>query len=274
MTSRMDMQVEKVISTDGTAIAYERTGHGPPLVLVHGTGRDGSYWAPSLSGLAQHATVHAIDRRGRRGSDDTDRYDINREVEDILAVIGAVGEPAHLLGHSYGAIVSLEAALRTNRLQSLILYEPPFSVGTDGVPPNLGDKLEATMATGDREAVLITFLQEGPRYPPDVIAAQRARPDWPDRIAFAHTLPRETQAVQRYVFNPDRVAGLRLPTLLLLGGESPPFFQQAIKALQRTLPENELVVLNGQHHNAIEAAPALFTEAVNRFIGVHLQSKG
>ena len=266
--------MEKVISPDGTAIAYERAGHGPPLVLVHGTGRDGSYWAPSLPGLAQHMTVHAVDRRGRGGSGDTDRYDINREVEDILTVIDAVGEPVHLLGHSYGAIVSLEAALRTDLLQSLILYEPPFSVGTDRVPSDLGDKLEATMATGDREAVLITFLQEGPRYPPEVIAAQRARPDWPDRIAFAHTLPRETQAVLRYVFNPDRVAGLRLPALLLLGGESPPFFQQAIEALQTTLPENEVAVLSGQHHNAIESAPALFIEAVNRFIGVHLQGKG
>lgn len=263
--------MEKVISTDGTAITYERTGHGPPLVLVHGTGRDGSYWAPTLPGLAQHTTVHAVDRRGRRGSGDTARYDINREVEDILAVIGAVGEPAHLLGHSYGAIVSLEAALRTNRLQSLILYEPPFSVRTDRVPSDLGDKLEATMATGDREAVLITFLQEGPRYPPEVIAAQRARPDWLDRIDFAHTLPRETQAVQRYIFDPQRLATLQLPTLLLLGSASPPFFQQAIEALHATLPQSEIVVLQGQHHNAVETAPGLLAENVHRFLHARLQ---
>lgn len=261
--------METIISANGTAIAHERSGHGPPLVLLHGTGRDRSYWARSLPGLARQATVHAIDRRGRGGSGDTDHYALEREVEDVLAVLDAIGEPAHLLGHSYGGIVALEAASRATDLRSLILYEPPFSVGMDGVPPDLGDRLEALLATGDREAVLVTFLQEGPRFPPAEIAAQRARPDWPDRLAYAHTLPRETQTVRRYVFDPERVAGLRWPTLLLLGSESPPFFRQATEALHAALPQSEVTVLPGQHHNAMQTAPELFAEAVHHFLRDH-----
>lgn len=258
--------METVSSTDGTTIAYDRVGEGPPLVLVHGTGRDRTYWAHSLPALRRHATVYAVDRRGRGDSGDTDAYAIEHEVEDVLAVLAAVGEPVHLLGHSYGGIVALEAALRAERLHSLILYEPPISVGADRVPDDLGDRLAALVASGDREAVLVTFLREGPRYPPEVIAAQRARPEWPDRVGYAHTLAREAQAVPRYTFDSGRVAGVRVPTLLLLGSESPPFFRAAIEALHAALPQSELVVLPGQHHNAMETAPELFADTVHRFL--------
>lgn len=262
--------MDTVVSTDGATITYERTGDGPSLVLLHGTGRDRSHWAHSLPELARRATVHAVDRRGRGQSGDSEDYAIEREVDDVLAVIDVVNEPVYLLGHSYGAIVALEAALRTDTLRGLILYEPPFSVGLDRVPTDLGDRLEALMSTGDREAVLTTFLQEGPRYPPAVITAQRERADWPERLGFAHTLPREVQAVHRYVFIPERFAGLHVPCLLLLGGESPLFFRQAIEALDEALPESDVVELPGQHHNAMETAPELFADTVHRFIHNHL----
>lgn len=258
--------MDTVISADGTRIAFERTGDGPPLVLLHGTGRDRSYWIRCLPWLAQHATVYAVDRRGRGGSGDTDDYAIEHEVEDALAVIHSAGEGVHLLGHSFGAIVALEAAIRTHRLRSVVLYEPPISLDADSIPADLGDRLEALVASGDREAVLETFLREGPRYPPEVIALQRERPDWAERLTYAHTLARETQAVRRYVFNPARVAELTVPVRLLLGSESPPLFQQAIEALDTTLPQSETVMLPGQHHNAMETAPELFAEAVYGFV--------
>jgi pimeloyl-ACP methyl ester carboxylesterase len=258
--------MEKVLSADGAMIAYERTGAGPSLVLLHGTGRDRTHWARSLPELARHATVYAIDRRGRGSSGDSDGYAMDREVDDALAVIDAAGEPVHLLGHSYGAIVALEAARRTERLRSLILYEPPISVGADRVPDDLGDRLAVLLAAGEREAVLETFLREGPRYSAEMIAAQRARPEWPQRVAFAHTLAREVQAVPRYRFDPAGIAQLRTPTLLLLGSESPPLFRAAIEALHAALPLNELVVLPGQHHVAMESAPELFAETVHRFL--------
>lgn len=261
--------MEIVRSTDGTTIAFDRVGVGPHLVLVHGTGRDRAYWGRCLPELARHATVYPVDRRGRGGSGDADDYAIAREVEDVLAVTDVVPEPVHLLGHSYGAIVALEAALQSTRLVSLILYEPPMGVGADRLPDDLGDRLAALLATGDREAVLETFLREGPRYPPEVIAMQRARPDWSDRLAYAHTLAREAQAVPRYVFDSARVAQVTVPTLLLLGSESPPFFRQAIEALHAVIPRSELVMLPGQHHNAMETAPELFAETVHRFLRNH-----
>ena len=251
-----------VTSADGTIIGFERTGDGPPLLLVHGTGRDRSHWDQVVPALARNATVYVIDRRGRGGSSDAASYAVEREVEDLLAVLVAVGEPAYLLGHSYGAIIALEAAMATDRLTGLILYEPPFSAGSDRVPSGLGRRLDAILRVGDREAVLVTFLQEGPRLTAAQITARRAQPDWLGRLAMVHTLPREVQVVEDYMFDRARMALMRWPTLLLLGSDSPLFFQQTTEALHETLPASELIVFEGHHHNAMETAPAQFAEAV------------
>ena len=261
-------------SADGTTIAFERSGEGPPLLLVHGTGRDRGHWEQVVPALARNATVYAIDRRGRGGSSDAASYAIEREVEDLLAVLDVIGEPAHLLGHSYGAIIALEAAMATDRLTGLILYEPPFSVGADRVPPGLGEQLDAILVTGDLEAVLVTFLQQGPRYTSEQIAARRAQPDWPDRLTIAPTLPREVQVVEDYVFDRARIALMRWPTLLLLGSDSPLFFQQTTEALHETLPASELIVFQGHHHNAMETAPAQFVAAVERWVDRHRRHLG
>ena len=123
--------MEVVRSVDGTVIAYKRTGDGPALVLVHGTGRDHTLWEHSLSALTRQTTIYAIDRRGRGASGNANAYSLDREVEDVIAVVAMAGETVSLLGHSYGAIVALEVELRANHLHSLILYEPSITVGTD-----------------------------------------------------------------------------------------------------------------------------------------------
>jgi pimeloyl-ACP methyl ester carboxylesterase len=175
--------MEMVTAADGTSIAYARAGAGPPLVIVHGSGQDHTRWATSLPGLTRQTSVYAIDRRGRGGSEDTAEYALDHEVNDLLAVLDAIDHPVFLLGHSYGAIIALEAALCTDRVRRLILYEPPINVGREQSLIELGDRLAALMATGDREAVLVTFLEEAGRYPPDSIAAQRRQPEWPARLA-------------------------------------------------------------------------------------------
>jgi pimeloyl-ACP methyl ester carboxylesterase len=112
--------METVTSRDGTPIAYERGGEGPPLVLVHGTTSDHLTWEPVLPELQKHFTVYAIDRRGRgeSGNGGGAGYDIEREFEDVVAVIDSIDGPADLFGHSYGAICALEAALRSGQVRS------------------------------------------------------------------------------------------------------------------------------------------------------------
>ena len=111
----------------------------------------------------------------------------------------------------------------------------------------------------------MTFLEEGPRYTPQKIAAQQSRTDWLSRVASAHTLPRELRTVRRYTPNQKHLASPQMPTLLLLGSESPPLFRQAIEMLQNLLPQGTTAILQGQHHNATETSPAQFVEAVHRF---------
>src|SRR5687767_12504745 len=119
----------RVASQDGTSIAVQVTGRGAPLLLVHGTTADHSRWTPLLPALEARFTVHAMDRRGRGESGDAADYSLVREFEDVAAVVDAIGGPVNLLGHSYGALCSLEAALRTSNLRKLILYEPPIPLG-------------------------------------------------------------------------------------------------------------------------------------------------
>ena len=123
--------METITSTDGTMIAYQRSGTGPPLVLVHGTTADHTRWTPVLPAFEQHFTVYGLDRRGRGGSGDAGQYAIEREFEDTVAVVNSIEEPIFLLGHSYGALCSLEAASRTAHLRKLILYEPPIPTGIE-----------------------------------------------------------------------------------------------------------------------------------------------
>lgn len=122
--------METVISTDGTPIAYQRAGSGPPIVLVHGTLGVSKRW-PIVPLLEPHFTVITFDRRGRGDSGDGPDYSLEREAEDIAALASAIGGGVSLLGHSFGALCALEAALLIPRLRHLILYEPALS----GAPP-------------------------------------------------------------------------------------------------------------------------------------------
>jgi len=254
------------ISTDGVAITAARSGHGPPLVLVHGTGADHGRWAPVLPGLEAHFTVHAMDRRGRGASGDTADYTIEREFDDIAALVDSIGAPATLLGHSHGAICSLEAALRTARVRKLVLYEPPIPVGTPIYPAATIDRLQALLDQSDREAVVSTFFTDVVRMPPAQLQALKSLPNWPARLAAAHTIPREMHADVTYRFDAPHFANLQTPTLLLLGGDSPPFFRAAIDQLHRALPSSHVVALPGQQHTAMNSAPELFVREVVGFL--------
>jgi pimeloyl-ACP methyl ester carboxylesterase len=247
-------------------IAYQRSGTGTPLVLVHGATADHTRWAPVLPAFEQHSTVYALDRRGRGGSGDSEQYVIKREFEDIVALVNSIKEPVFLLGHSYGALCSLEAARRTANVRKLVLYEPPIPTGVEVYPPEIVTRIQALLDAGDREGAVITFMRDIVRVPPKEMELLRTAPNWPARVAAAHTILREMRGSNEYVFEPARFAGLTTPTLLLLGGDSPPFFKAAIEAVHAALPDSRVVVMPGQQHTAMNTAPELFAGEVLQFL--------
>jgi pimeloyl-ACP methyl ester carboxylesterase len=257
--------METVTSADGTSIAFERTGSGPPLVLVHGAGLDHSFW--DLSGvratLAEHCTVYTIDRRGRGGSGDADVYELEREIEDVAAVVESIDEPVTLLGHSYGGLIALEAADRIDTLQSLVLYEPTVAPeeGAPVVEQQLG-AIQPLLADGEKEQALITFLTLPERYFEELRSSQ----SWQTLVDAADTLPRELEQIIEYEFDSDRFTAMRTPTLLLSGVESPPPLIDATETVDETLPDSRIIVFDGHGHFAMNTAPELFVEEVLAFI--------
>ncbi len=257
----------RVTSRDGTVLACEKSGQGPPLVLVHGTGGARTRWKPVLPFFEPQFTVYALDRRGRGESGDQQPYAIEREFEDLAALVDSFGEPVHLLGHSYGALCSLEAARLTRNLASLVLYEPPLPLpGILIQPPGVLDRLEQQLAAGDRGAILTTFMTEVVRMPPHELEVFRNSPSWPARVAAAHTLPRELEAHAAYGLDRARFADVHVPALLLLGGASPPLFAASVAWVEDALTHRRVRVLPDQQHIAIDTAPELFAREVLDFL--------
>jgi len=258
--------METVTSRDGTRIAFWKSGSGLPLVVVHGTTADHTRWAGILHELERHFTVYAVDRRGRGGSGDKPDYHIEREFEDVAAVVDAIGEPVFLLGHSYGALVSLEAALQTDNMRRLILYEPPLPAGTDLFPDGALDRIQAHVDRGELEAGLTVFFREVVGMPDTEFEVYSRLPAWQVRIGLAPTIPRESFAEMGYQFDPARFAELSVPTLLMVGGDSAPAFRSVIMQLDEALPVSTVAVLEGQQHVAMDTAPELFLGEVMGFL--------
>lgn len=257
-----------VASADGTAIAVWRTGSGPPLVLVHGTTADHTRWSRLLPRLESAFSIHALDRRGRGGSGDARAHAVAREAEDVAAVVAAAARSgrAALLGHSYGAICCLEAALLTDRIDRLILYEPPLPLGVELVPRARRDRIGRLLEGGDPEGALLMFFREVVEVPEAQLDVMRAHPVWPARVAAAHTIPRELTIEVTYRPDFERLAAVRVPTLLLLGGASPDLVAEPTRRLVRALPDARIAVIEGQQHVAMDTVPDLFTDLVLGFL--------
>jgi pimeloyl-ACP methyl ester carboxylesterase len=254
-----------VTSADGTRIAYERGGEGPPLVLVHGTSADHTRWAPVLPQLQQRFTTYAVDRRGRGLSGDTGPYALEREFEDITAVVDSIGEPVDLLGHSYGGLCALEAALRSRQVRRLVLYEPAFRTDVPFYDEDPRPRLDAMIARGEREEALVTFFREVVGMSEAELAMMRAAPSWQGRMAAVHTIPREFADLD-YEFDAARIGALAIPVLLLQGSQSVPALLEATRLLHAALPASTLEVMHGEAHVAITTAPDLFARLVMEFL--------
>jgi pimeloyl-ACP methyl ester carboxylesterase len=207
-----------------------------------------------------------MDRRGRGESSDAPDYDLMREPEDVAAVVEAIGEPVFVLGHSYGGVCSLEACLLTDKISRLILYEPPIPTGLPMYPPNFPNRMQALIDDGKLEAALELFMREVVKMPEYELKEYRQLPAWNVRIQLAPTVPREMTIDQTYSFDSEKFTTMQIPTLLLLGGDSPPLFQQATELVDKILPDSRVVILPGQQHIAMDTNPELFVKEVLNFL--------
>jgi pimeloyl-ACP methyl ester carboxylesterase len=260
--------MESVRSKDGTQIAFWRSGTGPPLLLVHGGTYDHTIaWRFVIPELERRFTVYAMDRRGRGGSGDSAAYHLQREAEDIATIVDSSAEPVSVLGHSYGALCAIEAALLTANSRRLILYEGVPLRGADYYPPGVIERLEALLEAGDVEGMLVALMRDVIQRPQEEIELLRSqRDDWAVRLRNAPTVPREMRGEQGYIFAAERFKSMGTPTLLLVGAESPPSELANAKGVADILPDARLMLLPGQRHTAMLTAPKIFIREVTRFL--------
>lgn len=259
--------METITSPNGTTIAFEGTGSGLPLVLVHGgAAANHTDWEPVIPQLAEYFAVYAMNRRGRLESGDSDTYTVEREFEDVAAVVDSISEPVYLLGHSFGAICALEAALLTENIAKLVLYEPALANEPDVIfPEELLQQIDDRLDANDMEGAL-TVLLRSVGYSDEDLNRLSTEEFWRVRLEAAATITRELRALNVYRFDRDRFSDLHVPTGLVTGSESPTLFQTSTATLDEGLPNSCIITLPGQTHEAVTAAPDLFVEKVASFL--------
>lgn len=258
-----------VVSKDGTRIAYEQTGEGPPVVLVDGAmcRREMGPMRPLAKLLSERFTVVAYDRRGRGASQDAASYDVQREVEDLQAVAATQRAPVHVYGTSSGGALALRAASGLS-LASLALFEMPlvWPGAPAPLPPDRYDEVIAHAQAGrGGDAVKVFMRMVG--VPAFGLVMMRVIPGlWPKLTACAHTLPNdfaitEKSSASRPVSEAllQAMRTVRVPTLSLGGGKSPAYMLHGVKRVAETVPSAEHHVIAGQSHaaSAKSVAPVL-----------------
>lgn len=254
--------MHRLQTPDGTTISWDQHGSGPPLVLVHGSFTDHrTNWELILPALARQFTVYAIARRGRGESDATQGHSVEDEARDVASVIRSVGQPALVLGHSYGAQVALAAVKEApERVRKLVLYEPPRTHIPD---PSTLDQLETLAEAEDWGQFAYTFFSRAIQVPEEELDELQASDAWPDIVAQAPPTLHDIRALQRYRFDPQHFGSLQMPVTLQVGTESPPDLW-VTDDLAAVLPDVTLQPLADQAHEAMMTAPALYAEVLMR----------
>jgi pimeloyl-ACP methyl ester carboxylesterase len=252
--------MEHVTSADGTDIAIDRTGSGPPVILVCG----GSVDRMSLAGLAEllssNYTVLNYDRRGRGDSGDTLPYAVQREVEDIDAVAAADGGSAFLFGSSSGAALAMEAAIALDGITKLALWEPPFlPEGAPKPPADTAQTFTDLVEAGRRGDAVEFFMAKVVGLPSEFVQGARQSPFWAQTEALAHTLAYDATVMGDYSIPTEKASSVKVPTIVLAGGADFPWMPETAQTLAAAMPNGEMRRLEGQGHNVDMAvlAPAL-----------------
>ncbi|HEU0293659.1 MAG TPA: alpha/beta hydrolase [Anaerolineales bacterium] len=241
-------KTEKVISKDGTSIAFEKSGQGPAIILVVGAFNDRATGAPLAQFLERHFTVFNYDRRGRGESSDTASYAVEREIEDLDALVAQADGPVRVFGYSSGAILALRAAAHGLDIAQLALYEPPPTGAKAG---QLAPQLTELIAAGRRGDAVELFQTEAVGIPAAVVAQMRNVPFRPALEKIAHTLVYESLILRS--LPTGLLASIRVPTLVIDGEESPEVMRRAAQSLAEALPDGRYRTLKGQDHDIVPA---------------------
>jgi len=245
-----------VTSADGTRIAYSRIGSGPALVLVDGAlcYRTSTPNDDLARALSDRFTVYTFDRRGRGESGDTQPYDVEREVEDIAALVKEAGGTAGLYGISSGAALVLEAAHRGVPASKIAVYEPPFVVDSTRkpVPADYPEKVEAAVKAGKPGVAIKAFMTEAVGIPAPMVLMMRLMPVWSRMKRIAHTLAYDAKVMDdNQAGRPlpeNRWSGITAPLLIADGGKSPEWMRNGVAAAASQLPGAQYRTLPGQTH--------------------------
>jgi pimeloyl-ACP methyl ester carboxylesterase len=187
-----------------------------------------------------------------------------KEAEDVAAVVNSRPGKVFLLGHSYGGVCALEAAFLTDRVAKLVLYEPPIQ---EALEPTVISRMESMVARGDRDQALTVFLTEVVKVSPSEVGGMKERPSWSRLAATIHLSPRQMRALGAYRFDPKRMRTLKVPTLLLTGSETKsPTVKRGIASLRDALPDQRVLVFEGEAHFAMDTNPRRFAQAVGDFL--------
>jgi pimeloyl-ACP methyl ester carboxylesterase len=241
--------MRKVVSRDGTTIAYEKSGDGPPLVLLGGGFRDHTVFTSLVPELAPYCTTYTYDRRGRGQSGDSPAYAIEREIEDLEAVIEEAGGEAAVFGGSTGGILALETVMAGAPITKLALLEPPYRMqGYQRPPDDFADTLDALLAQERRGEASEYFLAELVGFSPEEIAHWREGPMWAANEAMAHTLPYDTALCGDGRLPVERIARIAVQTLVISSESTGGWLLAATKATARALPNSRHLTLPGVWH--------------------------
>ena len=256
------MSASAVTSQDGTPIAYWSSGHGRPILIVHGLGASHLSWMPFVDALRDACTVCTYDRRGRGESGDDAPYAFEREVDDLLAVATALGAEV-VLGHSLGGALALEAALTSDSIRALIVVEGWASPLTT-IPDDVLEGIERLVSDGR----LADAFHYGDS--PEDVEVARELPDYAQRVASVHTYPREIRGWERYWLehpvDDDRWRGLDRPVLLLLGEQGQESTKPPAELLAQRMPSATIRVLEGQGHQVYLESPELLAREVREWL--------
>jgi len=252
--------VETVTSADGTRIAMERTGAGAPVILIGGAYNDRSMVAALAATLAPGTTAISYDRRGRGDSTNNDRdFDVNREFEDLAAVIERVGGTASVFGHSSGGVLAIEAALRGLPVDRLAVYEPSYIPASARTQPgaDLYERLVRLVGQDRRDDAVTLFQTEAVGLPAAMVEGMWASDFWGWFTGLAHTLPYDVAVNGDYEVPAGRLAALPIPVLALDGSRSPEWIRTGTRNVADAAADGRYVTLDGQDHGVLHHPEAL-----------------